>query len=89
MAKKKSKKKKVSKQIVLHRNAAIITFCLVNAVVSIFGANAFYNVITKVAPSSYDASLEKTLLTVGPLIFIGVTIVLLFVLLISQTNIED
>lgn len=89
MAKKNKKSKKASKQIILNKNLALITAFVVNLVVSIFGAQAFYNIITKIAPNSYNASLSKTMYTVAPLLFIGVSIVLLFILLISQTNIED
>ena len=86
MSKKKSKKVKT---IVLNRNLAIITAIITNIVISIIGARSFYSILTKVAPTSYNASMNKTLLTVGPLIFIGISIVLLFILLVSQNNIED
>ena len=85
----KKKNKKKTKQIILNRNMALVTAFVTTVVISIFGANAFYKIITKIAPNSYDASFSKTMLTVAPLLFIGVCIVLLFVLLISQTNIED
>ena len=89
MKTKNKKAKKTKNQIILNKNLALITAFVVNLVISIFGANAFYKIITKIAPNSYDASFAKTMYTVAPLLFIGVSIVLLFILLISQTNIED
>ncbi len=83
------KKNKKEKTIVLNRNLAVVTAIVTNIVVSILGARVFYTIITKIAPNNYDASMNKTLLTVSPLIFIGISVVLLFILLISQNNIED
>jgi len=85
--KKKNKKKK--ELIILNRNVAMITSIFVGIIVSIFGAKAFYNIITKVAPRNYDASFIKTMFTVAPLIFIGISIVLLSILLVSQTSNKD
>ena len=87
MAKKKNKKEKV-KQIVLNRNYAIATSLIVGLVISYLGSRAFYKIITKLAPND-DASLTRTVFTVTPLLFIGMLIVLLFILLVSQINLDD
>ena len=76
--------KRRKNEIVLYKQSMISSGIIFSLIISLIEAYAFYIIINKVAPNDYDATLLETMLTITPIFFIGILIVLLIVLLISQ-----
>ena len=72
------------KQIILDYNYAITAAIIGTLIISIIQGLAFYNIAEKITNGNYAASKIVTVLTSGSVILIGIVIVILFILLISQ-----
>ena len=86
--KKTSKTKKVSKrkQIVLDASYAKKAAIIATLIISIIESLAFYKIAIKLTNGAYDTSKLTTVFSVGSVCLIGIIIVLLFILLISQED---
>ncbi len=76
--------KRKKNEIILYKQSMISSGIFFSLIISLIESYAFYIIINKVAPNDYDATLLETMLTITPIFFIGIIIVLLIVLLISQ-----
>ena len=86
--KKTTEKKPVRKQMVLDYNYAMSAALIGGLIVSIIQGLAFFSIAKKITNGMYAASKLITVLTVGSVVLIGIIIVLLFILLISQEEDE-
>lgn len=76
--------KRKKNEIILYKQSMISSGIFFSLIISLIESYAFYIIINKVDPNDYDATLLETMLTITPIFFIGILIVLLIVLLISQ-----
>ena len=84
--KKITKKESKTKVIVLDSAYAKTAAIIGGIIISIVQGLAFYSIAQKMTNGHYAASKLTTVLSVGSVILIGIVIVLLFILLISQED---
>lgn len=82
--KKTTTRKPKRKQMILDYNYALSAAGIGALIISIIQGLAFYSIAEKITNGNYQASKLTTVLTSGSVILIGIVIVLLFILLISQ-----